>query len=214
MNDSAVVLSFSIPPSLSPLNADSSPHNDALTSWWVDITFRVGWTARTGFITVTTSTSTTIQLDTVALAGDTVPFTCAWPVTVIRNRGCRARRRAVGSAGQAGANGWWWWRAEVVVVVFLDSSSTEARCKVLDRRTIVIVEDVLGGVWRDWLWWLDLWSGQRSTLRDVDCMIARLPTGRSFLRWWGLRGTLVLIRRRRLVTWLWWWLGIWNIEDI
>jgi len=113
----------------------------------------IGGAARVGVLAVGTAGTTTVQLDAVTGAGDAVAFTGA--VTDGRSWGAVSAEGAggvaVGAAGKAGANGRWW-RAGELVVVLVDGGSAEAGSELLNSWcTVVGFQDVLGGVWCNWL---------------------------------------------------------------
>ncbi|PSD72296.1 hypothetical protein C7G56_18600 [Acinetobacter baumannii] len=144
-------------------------------------------------VAVTASGTTTVDLDTVALASDAVAL--AGAVTAV-GAGCavagerRVGRRAVGAVGQAGSGRRDGRAGEVGdELLLVDTGTAEAGGELLNGVLVAVVsiEDVTGGMRRDWLGCLDLRGGERTALGDVNGEGAAL--GRSVL------GVLVLGRR-------------------
>jgi len=100
----------------------SSADHDSLASGrsWHVILLAAG-RARAAVVRVAASRSSAVELDSVALAGDTITFasTCALGTAarVVRHRAGRAWARAVGSGAEAGTDRAGWGSAEIVLVV-------------------------------------------------------------------------------------------------
>lgn len=117
-----------------------------------------------GAVVVTTSGTTTVELDAVALAGDAVSLAGAG--AAVRAGGAVAGRGRAGGAGREGrADGRDGGGAEVLVV---ESSGAEAGSELLKSSLVVLsVENVLGGAGRDGLGGLDLRNGKGAALGDL-----------------------------------------------
>jgi hypothetical protein len=148
----------------------------------VDGLVLVAASARGAVVVTATAGATTVDLDTVALAGDAVALAGARAVVgaggAVAGQG-GAGRGAVGAVGQGRARGRHRGRAEVGDDVLVETGAAEAGCELLDLLLVVVVgvEDVLGGMGRHGLGGLDLGDGQGATLGDVDGKVASVAGG-------------------------------------
>ena len=142
----------------------------------------VGRAARVGvgLVIITAAGSTTVKLDAVTRAGDAVSLARAaqgGSGVVADGAGWGA---GAGAAGEAGADGRWWAGRVLVVIILVNGGRAEAGSQLLDGwGGEVGLEDVLGGVWGDWLWRLDLGDREGTSFWDVDgqAVAARLTAG-------------------------------------
>lgn len=141
--------------------------------------FLIRRAARVGLV-ITAAGSTAVKLDAIARAGDAISLARAAQGrsgVVTEGAGWGA---GVGAAGDAGADGRWWAGRVLVVIILVNGGRAEAGSQLLDCwGGIVGLEDVLGGVWRDWLWRLDLGDRKRASFWDVEsqAVAARLTAG-------------------------------------
>jgi len=116
-------------------------------------------------IGVSAAGSTTIELDAVTRAGDTVTFT-----RTIGAVGSDGRRRGrIGAGRKTGASGGRW--LGVVLFIIFDGGLGKAGGDITNGGsvdgTVFGLEDELGSVWGDWLWGHDLGDGKWATLWDI-----------------------------------------------
>ena len=157
-----------------------SADNNTLTSrrgWADDLIFLLRSTAGI-LIRIPTTLTTTVKLDAISLSGNTVSLTR----THARVRSHRVVRhtRRIGhtrsrAAGEGRSDAGWW--AGAIFVVFVDGGLAESRGQLLNGNAVAAFQNVLGSVWANWLWRLDLTGRKWTTLWDVGVGGARFAAG-------------------------------------
>jgi hypothetical protein len=170
------------------------------------------------FIGVAAARSAAVELDAVARAGDAISLAWAGGASRVVWHGGGLWEGGSAAGAERWADGWRW--AELVVGVIIEGRLAETAGDVgngdLIKGTVLGLEDGLGGMWRDWLWRLDLWDGEGAALGNVGGESAGFTAGgrRRVLAWRA--GVLAWGRWLAGGRWLGWLAGLvgWNIENV
>jgi hypothetical protein len=165
-------------------------------------------------IIVATAGSAAVELDTLALASNTIALASARADVGSGSAVAREGRvgwRAVGAVGQRRTTGGDWRCAEVSDELVLDVGAAEAVGKLLKFLVVVVgsIQDVLSRMGRHGLGGLDLGDWQGATLGDVNWELRAVAWGsrRSRLLVLGGVGRALAARGRLVRRWLGWGLG-------